>query len=229
VLLTNITDLNLNRMITIGDEALSHLTNLKKLALGDNEIQARNKPKNSLLSDESLMQLTNLTDLELFSCDKFTDNGLSLLTNLKRLYMNDYSIIHDSSLALLTNITDLSVFYNNQITTNGLSLLITNLKSLYLEGCNNIPHNFPLLLTNTTNKNPEYNFVRVKSMFSDCRMTFVEQSLYYVHGILAIKMIEDKQDVIILLKSAYAKELLGGLRYRGVTYATEQEESRPRI
>ena len=133
--MANLTELNAPNANISNLIGLEHATNLTKLNLADEYVEAEGRHINSnSVSDLSpLSSLTNLTHLWL-QRNSITDiSALAGLTNLTRLGLGNNNITDISPLSSLTNLTDLWLWYNN---ISDISVLagLTNLTDLRIFG-----------------------------------------------------------------------------------------------
>lgn len=140
--LTKLKILNLEDAF-VTNEALSQLSTLTTLALGNNVI----------IRDNCLSHLVfpNLTSLDL-SCNRYiTDRALVALTGLSSLELASNRVITDFGLSALTNLKSLGLYSNGRITYFGIAKLL-NLTTLDLReiGTNTITNAGLERLTNIT-------------------------------------------------------------------------------
>ena len=181
--LTNLKSLNLSyRSNTITRNLLKCLTNLQTLNL---EYQT--------VSRDALVDLTNLTCLNIRGCEHIKSYFVDSLTKLKSLYLNNaiddsslkmkinleylclpsYCSITDNSLMYLTNLKTLIIQKNNKITYRSLYCL-SSLTSLTLGKCNyNIIERGLNLLTNLI-------YLRIDRMSIDCNTLSHLTNLIYL-------------------------------------------------
>lgn len=132
----------------ISDEVLPMLPNLEKINSWDNtNIDGKNLinlPKltsltitmSDKLKDEYIKNLINLTELVL-NTTKITNNGISLLTNLKILDISDNVDITDEGIKNLTNLYKLNIENTKKINGYGLRG-IKNLELLNIKNNKNV-------------------------------------------------------------------------------------------
>jgi hypothetical protein len=125
-LFKNLTKFDINNNVYIIDKDVKGLpSTLTKLNLSGGKI-----------SNEGLKFLsTNITDLDLSSCEKLDDNGFVLFKNYKliKLNLSDIKSITDVTLYNLpSTLTELDLTGCVNITDEGLKYLFTNLTNLYL-------------------------------------------------------------------------------------------------
>jgi Leucine-rich repeat (LRR) protein len=152
--LTNLVSLSMSRCAVHGIQVL---TNLTSLYIGDSAYfydQSKAEPLEDdalvnslshlqsldimggyeLFSNSELMQMTNLTALNLsYDSENISDAGLSGLTLLRTLNLDENGIITNAGISNLTNLTSLSLNGDNLITKDGITTL-TNLTFLGLNG-----------------------------------------------------------------------------------------------
>ena len=85
-----------------------------------------------LENDTYLKAFTNLTSLNLAGNDSITDESLSCLTNLKRLFLGD-TIITDNSVKYLVNLEILCTYNEGLLITSHSLRYLTNLTSLRIQ------------------------------------------------------------------------------------------------
>lgn len=153
--LTNLTTLHVNynnciNYVTgdtnrVTDSGIGRLTGLRNLFL-----------KSDHISDDALVNMVNLTCLDISGCIRIVGSTLKNLTNLARLTINTNNNISNNTLSGLTQLTLLRLADNESITDRGISGL-TNLVTLDLSYNNNITNNGLLKLTNLINLYLTYN------------------------------------------------------------------------
>ena len=143
----NITALDLCKNNTITDEALKALTKLESLSLRKNELITNEGIKNlnklrllslggfmkfcPIITDEAVINFTNLTGLDLTMNKVVTDRAIMKLTNLRRLNLGANAMISDKGIEHALNIETLTLEFNHSITNDGIKYL-SNITSLNL-------------------------------------------------------------------------------------------------
>ena len=84
-----------------------------------------------IITDYSIKNLSNITELDISYNKNITDNGIKNLTNITKLSLQCNEIITDYSIKNLSNITELDISYNKNITDDGIKNL-TNITELDL-------------------------------------------------------------------------------------------------
>lgn len=147
--LTNLTNLEINHTLTVGDVGLCSLSS----SLTSLEIV-----NNSKITDESIKLLTRLKYLWLYDRTVIGDDGISCLKELEYLNLCSQRRITDRGIsALQSNLTTLSIYDNDNISDGSVGLL-TRLNSLSLRrtpnlgnGCLHSLSNLQKMTVNHTN------------------------------------------------------------------------------
>jgi Leucine Rich repeat len=121
--------------------------------IDDNALQYLNITSNlpfylsgSIITDESLVNLsTNIKTLNISSCNKITDYGVSHLTNLIHLDISQNKILTNDAIKNLTNLKSLTLS-NENINGEGIETL-TELEELHILGHYNISNKIMMCLT----------------------------------------------------------------------------------
>lgn len=144
--LTNLKSLSLNHTCKITHEGISTLTNLTDLSLlfmskSFYTLPLKNLKKlhldNVEVSDATLLDLANLTDLSLRNIYTITDEGIKGLTNLTNLHLWDWQRypklkINAQGIRQLPKLINLSLCETGEGINKGISTF-TNLTSLHLD------------------------------------------------------------------------------------------------
>ncbi len=172
-LLTNLTTLDISGNFILTDDSVSQLTKLEQLSLvwykhrhaqtspqitDTGLIQLKNLTyldltRNKIITHISLRELTNLIGLRLFLNNGITDESLSCLVNLQDLDLGFFSdeesnsMITDKSIGQLTNLRTLGMSGNPPITDESVSAL-TNLTALTLNAVDGVTDRSLRKLTN---------------------------------------------------------------------------------
>lgn len=106
--------------------------------------------RGSMLCDNDLIKLTNLTRLDIFNCPNITDEGITQMTHLRSLSLVGSSDrkITSQGIACLTNLEKLDLTRNSQITD--IALTMHKLQHLDLTGNYTIADSVLDKLTNLT-------------------------------------------------------------------------------
>ena len=86
--LSNVVDLDISFCMNLSNEYLALLSNVKRINLSLRNIHY----SNDLVTDDGLIHLVNVKEIDLSRRRNITDNGLSHLTQLKKLIINDCRI-----------------------------------------------------------------------------------------------------------------------------------------
>lgn len=176
--LNNISELGIYRNEKITNNGISHMEKLTSLNLSYNtKIDNLNSTHTnittlilirSVLSNESLCQFTNVTNLDIQYNTHINDFTLCKLTNIKKLCLAENAEISDLSIQKLTNITSLWLDNNTNITIDKLTDItylkirkihnindlqlrnLTKINTLSLNNCNAITMKSIKFLTNIT-------------------------------------------------------------------------------
>lgn len=144
--LTKMQSLNLTNNPCIVDADIALMSNLRELRLERNllincvstfgQLAILDLSENSIITNESLLQLPNLTHLSLCRNAVITGETLVQLTKLVKLNLSDNPMIQDGDLERISNLKHLSLSHNTIITDLGIGHL--DLESFNLHGNSNI-------------------------------------------------------------------------------------------